>query len=476
MGVVIPPGLPRIGSSTDSNVPQWDGTSGDKLKDGLTVGTSANNLVQLDGTGKLPAVDGSQLTNLPASGQTPYDCIVASSGGDYTTVGAAVAAGKKIIFVKPGSYTESGTITLAADSMIIGSGRDVTTLSGGAIVTGNNCVVMDVTITQSAAACTLTVNGTPCTVVRSEITNTNATGSAICLPSTACQLRVQGCELTSDPNSNSSYAILYNGSNVAHEVIVSESKLVLTGNGQFIGMQTNSGIVYVTDCILDEGAFSGTVNNNSIGNTNWFFKNCYCPTEVQVYPGTSQNHYTGCTNLLIRWNNGSSPDCEIYASCCSNLNIRLDNAFARCCLSSCEGVGMNISAVAGKFTAAACTFTAFDGDFTEMAQFSSCYFTPSITENSGLACFSSCEFADAVTMSAGANHYRFVNCGFIGGLTIASNYCIVNGCRSGVTGGGGALTITVSAGATNTLITGCLTDAAISDSGTGTIITGCTTY
>lgn len=30
----------------------------------LNVGTSANNIVQLDGTAKLPAVDGSQLTNL----------------------------------------------------------------------------------------------------------------------------------------------------------------------------------------------------------------------------------------------------------------------------------------------------------------------------------------------------------------------------------------------------------------------------
>ena len=34
------------------------------------VGTSAGNVVQLDGTAKLPAVDGSQLTNLPASGAT----------------------------------------------------------------------------------------------------------------------------------------------------------------------------------------------------------------------------------------------------------------------------------------------------------------------------------------------------------------------------------------------------------------------
>ena len=36
----------------------------------LTAGTSANNAVQLDGFARLPAVDGSQLTNLPAAGAT----------------------------------------------------------------------------------------------------------------------------------------------------------------------------------------------------------------------------------------------------------------------------------------------------------------------------------------------------------------------------------------------------------------------
>jgi len=34
----------------------------------LTAGTSANNAVQLDGSARLPGVDGSQLTNLPATG------------------------------------------------------------------------------------------------------------------------------------------------------------------------------------------------------------------------------------------------------------------------------------------------------------------------------------------------------------------------------------------------------------------------
>lgn len=49
------------GTTTSGMVPQWSSTQ-KTLTTGLTVGTSANNLVQLDGSAKLPAVDGSRLT------------------------------------------------------------------------------------------------------------------------------------------------------------------------------------------------------------------------------------------------------------------------------------------------------------------------------------------------------------------------------------------------------------------------------
>ena len=49
------------GTTTSGRVPQWSSTQ-KTLTTGLTVGTAANNLVQLDGNAKLPAVDGSQLT------------------------------------------------------------------------------------------------------------------------------------------------------------------------------------------------------------------------------------------------------------------------------------------------------------------------------------------------------------------------------------------------------------------------------
>ena len=55
-----------------------------------------------------------------SSGQTLYEAIVATSGGDYTTLGAAITAGKTRIFVRNGTYSESAISTSTADISIIG--------------------------------------------------------------------------------------------------------------------------------------------------------------------------------------------------------------------------------------------------------------------------------------------------------------------------------------------------------------------
>ena len=55
------------GTNAANRVPRWNGANTKTLSDGLDVGTAANNLVQLDGFAKLPAVDGSQLTNMPSA-------------------------------------------------------------------------------------------------------------------------------------------------------------------------------------------------------------------------------------------------------------------------------------------------------------------------------------------------------------------------------------------------------------------------
>lgn len=71
----------------------------------IDVGTGANEIVQLDGSAKLPAVDGSALTNLPSSGaltdvlKSAAANNVAAEFGEHTTVEVAA---------------ESDTVTLAA--------------------------------------------------------------------------------------------------------------------------------------------------------------------------------------------------------------------------------------------------------------------------------------------------------------------------------------------------------------------------
>lgn len=54
------------------------------------VGSSANNVVQLDGSGRLPAVDGSQLTNIPTAWPTGALFGLTLSQASSTTVGVAV--------------------------------------------------------------------------------------------------------------------------------------------------------------------------------------------------------------------------------------------------------------------------------------------------------------------------------------------------------------------------------------------------
>jgi hypothetical protein len=70
-------------SATNNALVQFDGTTGKLAKNGPSIGTSANNLVQLDGSARLPAVDGSQLTgtgSLTLIDETEISTAVASVG------------------------------------------------------------------------------------------------------------------------------------------------------------------------------------------------------------------------------------------------------------------------------------------------------------------------------------------------------------------------------------------------------------
>lgn len=92
--------LDGIQAGAEANVnADWNATSGDAqilnkptlgTAAALNVGTTANSVVQLDGSGRLPAVDGSQLTNLPAAAGTNLSytassrLLESSTGADVT--------------------------------------------------------------------------------------------------------------------------------------------------------------------------------------------------------------------------------------------------------------------------------------------------------------------------------------------------------------------------------------------------------
>ena len=82
----------------------------------LDVGTGANNIVQLNGSSKLPAVDGSLLTNLP-TGQTSRKMVHANNGNNATystTVTAAQMADHDIFHIYTTASTGTATFTLPA--------------------------------------------------------------------------------------------------------------------------------------------------------------------------------------------------------------------------------------------------------------------------------------------------------------------------------------------------------------------------
>lgn len=128
----------------------------------LTAGTAAGNLVPLDGAAKLPAIDGSQLTNLPAGGVDPhpgyraglyysgYPCIApltltvpvnrvylipfCCSGATWTRIGINVTSAAAGQLMRLGVYSNSNG---EADSLVFDAG----TLSVG--TTGEKEIVIN---------------------------------------------------------------------------------------------------------------------------------------------------------------------------------------------------------------------------------------------------------------------------------------------------------------------------------------------
>jgi parallel beta-helix repeat protein len=72
-------------------------------------------------------------TTVP-TGQTLYEAIVATAGGDYTSLGDAITAGKTKIFIRNGTYNENAIASATVGITITGESRSATIIN----MAGNN--------------------------------------------------------------------------------------------------------------------------------------------------------------------------------------------------------------------------------------------------------------------------------------------------------------------------------------------------
>jgi len=62
-------------------------------------------------------------------GQMIYDAIVAPSDGDFTSLSDALASGAKTIYVKKGTYTETGSVQTTENCVIVGESRELSQIT-----------------------------------------------------------------------------------------------------------------------------------------------------------------------------------------------------------------------------------------------------------------------------------------------------------------------------------------------------------
>ena len=123
-------------------------TSGTLPTARLDVGTTANKIVQLDGTGKLPAVDGSLLTNLAGGGD-----ITGVTAGTGLTGGAA--SGNATLNVDIGTTANKIVQLDGTGKLPAVDGSLLTNLAGGGDITG---VTAGTGLTGGAASGNATLN------------------------------------------------------------------------------------------------------------------------------------------------------------------------------------------------------------------------------------------------------------------------------------------------------------------------------
>ena len=205
----------------DLYVPQWNGSNTKRLYDGIAVGTGANDLVQLNATACLPAIDGSALTGIT----------VASVG--------VVTTGTQPNITSAPNLTTIGTLgNLTVTNSIIGNlTGNVTGTASGNAAKGNNS---DITALNNLTTALSTAQGGT-----GSVANSNAANGVVILTNATKLPALDGSLLT----------------NIS--VNSSQSSKVFTVNGTFTA-PANTSVIFAT-MVAGGGGGSATLGGIATG-------------------------------------------------------------------------------------------------------------------------------------------------------------------------------------------------------------------
>lgn len=339
------------------------------------------------------------------AGVTPtFDAVVASTGGDYTTLGAAITAGKKSIFVANGTVTETGAVTLPANCLIFGEsmyGAKIN-MAGYLLTTADSTTIFNCAISNNLDGNQIVIGGDFNTISSCFIENLRST----------------------NPTAQMGVITDANVARARCHLIDLRFDVIPAG--------TNMGNL-TTIWIQNAGSDAWKVHNITLGGSAGFHsKHLYCAASEC------------CISNFLVWNVGTAGNSSVQISGNYNTitNLQLKGSTSRIEISG------NFNTLSGYVADNASNIIYISGDGNV---------------------FSGISTLGSISNIAGGDHNMIGGSRIDAGVTIAGNDNTIAGSSVGALAGGGANTITVSSGATRTIISDCRVDAAVSNGGTGTV-------
>lgn len=351
--------------------------------------------------------DGSgQVTITTGGAPRTYDAVVAATGGDYTTLQAAITGGATSIFMKDGTYTAVAGITLPTNCTIVGESLSGTILNMGGftLTVGSYNFLTNFKITNNINANHIVLGGSFITMFRMFIESTRTTNPSaqvgVITDNNVAQTRITLTDISFD--------IIPTSANQSN----------LTA----IWIQNAGSDVWVIQDIATGGSAS------------FHSKHLYCAGSECSF-----------ANFSI-WNVGTAGNDSVLIS---GNNNQLTN--------------FNMKGSSSRFE--------ISGNNNQLSNYTSDNSSNLIYVTGDGNTLSNISSTGGVEITSAGIHNMVTSTRLDGSVTIGGNYNSISTASVGALAGGGANTITISGGATDNMVIGCRTDAAISDGGTGTVLT-----